>query len=184
MLDDDNKLYSKFSNKRVNAFQEGIPFRLTYKQYRKLVRRARLKSSDLGFSGRGYVLARYNDTGPYEMGNCRFITQLENAREKKISDKSRKASSKNAKRAHDVWMSIPPEERSRRVKEGLSENTKKRRAVAKKKRIEFEKTAHKSYLGERNSQYGSFWITNGSENRKWHPDKGKIPKKFYRGRTT
>ena len=36
--------------------------------------------------------------------------------------------------------------------------------------------------GARNSQYGTFWITDGRENRKWSPDKGRLPKGFFRGR--
>lgn len=47
-----------------------------------LVREANLKSSDLGFSGNGYVLARFNDEGDYVYGNCRFITQKENSEER------------------------------------------------------------------------------------------------------
>jgi hypothetical protein len=34
-------------------------------------------------------------------------------------------------------------------------------------------------IGETNSQYGSFWITNGSENKK---TKSEIPEGWYRGR--
>lgn len=44
---------------------------------------------------KGYHLSRYNDSGDYVVGNCRFIPYLENYSEKKISDLSREASSKN-----------------------------------------------------------------------------------------
>jgi hypothetical protein len=47
-----------------------------------LVADAGLKSSQLGYTGEGYVLGRYNDSGNYEIGNCRFITQKENSDEK------------------------------------------------------------------------------------------------------
>ena len=47
-----------------------------------LVNEAGLKSSQLGFTGEGYVLGRCNDSGGYEPGNCRFITQKENSDEK------------------------------------------------------------------------------------------------------
>ncbi len=86
MLDDDGKLKRKFSNKRVNARKEGIEFLLTFKEFSKLVRDAGITSSDLGFTGRNFVLARFNDTGPYKVGNCRFITQHENALEKTLSN--------------------------------------------------------------------------------------------------
>lgn len=82
-LDDDGKLYQKWLNKRNNAKAEGIKFYLTYEDYCFLVEEAYLKSSDLGFSGNKFVLARIKDKGPYKLGNCRFITQKENLRERK-----------------------------------------------------------------------------------------------------
>lgn len=36
--------------------------------------------------------------------------------------------------------------------------------------------------GERNSQYGTFWITNGVDNLKWSKDKGSVPEGYYKGR--
>lgn len=36
--------------------------------------------------------------------------------------------------------------------------------------------------GERNSQYGTFWITNGIDNLKWSNDKGSFPAGYYKGR--
>lgn len=81
-INDDDKLKRRYSNKKVNAKAEGIECNLTYDEYCQLVKEAGLVSSQLGFTGEGYVLARYGDTGPYEYGNCRFITQKENAAEK------------------------------------------------------------------------------------------------------
>ena len=43
---------------------------------------------ELGFSGKKYVLARYNDSGNYTYNNCRFITQRENMAEQKPSPKN------------------------------------------------------------------------------------------------
>ena len=77
-IDDDGKLYRRYSNKRYNAKAEGIGFELTFAQYCDLMREAGLKSSDLGYTGKKYVLARYGDVGPYSKTNCRFITQKEN----------------------------------------------------------------------------------------------------------
>lgn len=77
-IDDDGKIYMRYSNKRYNAKAEGIGFELTFAQYCKLVHDAGLKSSDLGYKGNKYVLARYRDIGPYSETNCRFITQKEN----------------------------------------------------------------------------------------------------------
>lgn len=81
-LDDDGKLKDKWKNKRVNAEHEGIEFTLSFMEYLELVDNAGLKSSQLGFTGEGYVLARYGDAGGYTFGNCRFITQKENSDEK------------------------------------------------------------------------------------------------------
>ena len=36
--------------------------------------------------------------------------------------------------------------------------------------------------GKSNSQYGTFWITDGCINKKWRQDKGEIPDGFYKGR--
>lgn len=36
--------------------------------------------------------------------------------------------------------------------------------------------------GEHNSQYGTFWITDGISNMKWHPSKGTMPPGFRKGR--
>lgn len=81
-LDDDGKLMRRWRNKCVNALAEGIKCELSFDQYCQLVKEAGLKSSQLGFTGEGYVLARYNDAGNYTIHNCRFITQKENSDEK------------------------------------------------------------------------------------------------------
>ena len=81
-LDDDGKLNRRWINKRVNARKEGVECKLTFDEYCTLVKEAGLVSSQLGFTGENYVLARYNDSGDYEVGNCRFITQKENSDEK------------------------------------------------------------------------------------------------------
>ncbi len=81
-LDDDGKLIQKWRNKCVNAKAEGIDCNLTFDEYCQLVDEAGLTSSQLGFTGEGYVLGRVNDEGNYETGNCRFITQKENSDEK------------------------------------------------------------------------------------------------------
>lgn len=85
-LDDDGKIRQRYANKKFNAKKDGIMCDLTLHQYCSLIEIAGVKSSDLGFSksssGKKYVLARYNDQGNYTWGNCRFITQKENAAER------------------------------------------------------------------------------------------------------
>lgn len=81
-VDDDGKMYQRYANKRINAKREGIKFELTFEEFCLICDECNLKSSNLGFSGDGFVLARYNDEGGYSYGNCRFITQLENVHER------------------------------------------------------------------------------------------------------
>jgi len=96
-IDDDGKLKERYFNKRINAQKEGIGFSLTFSQYCAMVSASGYKSSELGFhpGSKNVVLARYNDTGDYKVGNCRFITQAENAKERITSDASRSASVNN-----------------------------------------------------------------------------------------
>lgn len=77
-LDDDGKLRQKYYNKRVNAKKEGVKCLITFYEYCMLLKQCNLKSSDLGYTGNGYVLSRNNDTGDYVIGNCTFVTQKEN----------------------------------------------------------------------------------------------------------
>lgn len=81
-LDDDGKLKNRYFAKCANARLEGLQCRLTLYEYCLLLKFANLHSSDLGFSGRHYVLARFNDSGDYRYGFCRFVTQIENAQER------------------------------------------------------------------------------------------------------
>jgi hypothetical protein len=182
-IDDDGKLKQRWINKRTNASSENIGFDLSFDQYCQLVREAKLMSSDLGFKGYKFVLARINDSGDYRYDNCRFITQTENATEKKISDKSREASRQNITAYNNSPDKLKGEALSERVILGLKEHTAKRREQAALRRVEYKKTAHKSYLGEKNSQYGTYWVTDGISNRKWKDLLGKIPEGFYKGRT-
>lgn len=89
----DREVYRKWSNKRVNARKEGIEFDLTLEEYIELLYEANITHEDVG--NVGYHLARYNDSGPYRKGNCRFIYYLENVGEKCISPAMRRASSEN-----------------------------------------------------------------------------------------
>lgn len=135
-----------------------------------------LRSSNLGFSSKDkFVLARYQDQGHYSVGNCRFITQKENAIEKTITEKSRKASSENIRKFNKTRTKEDYEELSK-----LSSESRKIKAT--KTRKIFEQNAHPSFLGKNNSQYGSFWITNGQKNQKWGLLRGPLPAGFYKGR--
>ncbi len=168
----------RFANKKWNAKIENIPFHLSLTEFISLIQNKNLKSSDLGFSnknGKKMVLARYKDQGGYDITNCRFITQKENANEKIISEKSRLASSNNAKRL------VLIQGKEHYTKMHIAAN-KIRKEKAILNRQQYESFAHKSYLGSNNSQYGSFWITNSEENKKWREDFGRLPSGFQKGR--
>lgn len=176
-IDDDNKLYQKYLNKKINAKKEGLVCELTYYEYVTLVDNAGLKSSDLGFTGRGYVLARYNDSGNYTFDNCRFITHKENIKERKTSEKVRLASSNNIRKYN---MNTSKEERRRNFLN--SEYYKHLKEESRKKQELRNMAKNQSYVGEHNSQFGTFWITNGITNKKWKADKGELPEGYYKGR--
>lgn len=108
-MTEDQECWRKFSNKRVNAKKEEIDFNLTYDEFQQLLNEADITYKDIG--NKGYHLARYNDDGAYEIGNCRFIYYKENIAEKKVSEKSRKASRKhllsiNASRSKEEYIRI------------------------------------------------------------------------------
>lgn len=186
-LDDDGKLRSKYANKRNNAKQEGIEFDLSYIQFCQLVKLANLRSSDLGFSGKYYVLARYKDSGSYNKDNCRFITQIENAHERKLSSKAIESSRMNAyKMNHDPEILAYRAKRISELAKDPNSKLYKYREKCRNARIKHEQ-AYRSQLdlrfcGARNSQYGTYWITNGKTNLKWRDDKGDLPDGFYKGR--
>lgn len=100
IIDDDGKLKQRWLNKSVNSLKEGVSFNLSFEEFCDLVKSANLVSSELGFSGgKKFVLARYGDTGGYVYGNCRFITQSENAFEKNNTEKMKNGSRRNLEEA-------------------------------------------------------------------------------------
>ena len=61
----------------------GVEFLLTATEIVQLFTDAGITPNDIGRANHQYGLARHNDTGNYEMGNCRFILAIENQREQK-----------------------------------------------------------------------------------------------------
>ena len=70
------------TQKRGHARHSGIPFDLTVSDVYVLLHMARIHITDVGKKSDSYALARFNDEGGYTRGNCRFITQRENAQER------------------------------------------------------------------------------------------------------
>ena len=79
----------KYWRIRKNGLTEGrldidgnpIEWRLSKQEVKLLLHEAGITIWDVGNAGHKYCLARYNDRGHYEYGNCRFITNRENVRE-------------------------------------------------------------------------------------------------------
>lgn len=176
-------LLRKYNAKKLNAKYRKIPFTLTLKQYSGLLKYAGITANDIGRSK--YHLSRKNDTGGYTYGNCKFKPYLENLLEKRISDKSRKASSRNIRKAHEKQRQSSLEDISNAIKASpkFKLHIAKRKEEAIKRRADFVKSARQLSLGYKNSQFGTFWITDGSINHKWSSAKGKILKGFRRGRS-
>lgn len=91
-----NPLKTKYQNKKVNAEAEGIPFRLTFDEFKRLAEEAGITWRQMSI--KGWHLARTFDLGAYEIGNCRFVPYLQNFLERKVSERSRKASSHNIRK--------------------------------------------------------------------------------------
>ena len=64
--------------KRYHANERNIPFNLSFEDYLSLIIEADITESDIGWGASKYCLGRYGDDGPYQIGNCRFITNREN----------------------------------------------------------------------------------------------------------
>lgn len=181
-LDDDGKLYRKYYNKKINALKENIGFYLTFDEYRQLMVESGFKSSDLGFTGNNIVLARYEDNGDYTIDNCRFITQFENIQEKKITEKSRIASANNMIKLNKArkGKKMSPEQLKKYHESDYYKRRQEQKRIHEKEKNEKK---NPSYTKEHNSQYNTFWITNGVNNKKWKEEFGELPENYYKGRT-
>ena len=72
----------KTNGKRVDRNGDPILCELKSADIRQLLEEAGITIDDLGHGRDSYCLARYNDLGSYEIGNCRFVTNGENWDEK------------------------------------------------------------------------------------------------------
>ena len=73
-------LRRKFLTQRRAAKARGIPFRLTFEEWLE-VWGASGHLHERGNEPGQYVMARFGDEGPYEVGNVKIITFEENSRE-------------------------------------------------------------------------------------------------------
>ena len=68
---------------RGNARKRGDECHITESDLDLLLAEAGITMADIGQKSHEYALARYNDTGDYVLGNCRFITVAQNNAERK-----------------------------------------------------------------------------------------------------
>ena len=78
------RYYSTKKSKKGRMDREGNPidFLLSFDELMSLVEDAGISRSDVGKHTGQYHLARDNDIGHYEIGNCRFIPTEENIAER------------------------------------------------------------------------------------------------------
>lgn len=113
------------------------------------------------FTAYSLVICRTGDIGHYEIGNVRVDTLSNNTLEGNSSRTpvEQQTVRDNAKRSALLT---------------LTETSKTKRKET------FRKTCHQQK--ERNSQFGTYWITNEHSNMKWHDAKGEVPLGYRKGR--
>ena len=98
VTEEQQKTAAYLKNKKKLAGRRGIECFLTYGNILTLLDEAGITIWQIGRSRDEYHLARHGDTGPYAMGNCRFITALENQAERKYT-----WSTETRKTHEDYW---------------------------------------------------------------------------------
>ncbi len=177
-LDDDGKLYQKWSYRKSRNKTVKNKFLLSFDEFCILLDRAGIKSSDLGYKGNKYDLARYGDSGDYTFDNCRFITHQENVKERRVSEKMIKSALKaaSARRGKKTNFSEEGKARLEAYRTKIHEEYERREEERRSK-------LDPRWCGEHNSSYGSHWITDGVNSRKWRPDQEpEIPEGWRLGR--
>ena len=80
--EDDAVLYKYWKYKKNNNLKGEVKFLLSPLELLRLLKDAGISIHEVGNGKSKYNLARYNDEGNYEIGNCRFIPQIDNIMEK------------------------------------------------------------------------------------------------------
>jgi hypothetical protein len=90
-------------------------FNLSLEEFVGLMNEANVGIDDLHI--KGYHLSRYNDSGDYVVGNCRFIPCYENIAEKKVSDAWRDSSRRNIANFNESLTDEDRKERAKKIAE-------------------------------------------------------------------
>ena len=83
ILTEETKAIWKYWKEKKSHGTPNKQFLLSATDMLQLLNDASITANDIGRQPHQYQLARYNDTGDYEMGNCRFTTRRENRAEQK-----------------------------------------------------------------------------------------------------
>lgn len=103
----------KYTNKKMNAKVNNRIFTLTFDKYLYKCFEAGLTCpTKIGQKIDNYQLSRYKDKGEYTIDNCRFITKLENQRERdehfNCSENALKCNSIKVKNGTHHYLNIKP----------------------------------------------------------------------------
>jgi histidyl-tRNA synthetase len=119
-----------FQKQRGNARRRGIEFSLTYEEWLSIWK----KSGKLNKRGRlhgCYVMARFNDKGPYALKNVKIISVTKNQNEMRVGARMTKKQLLNhAKAIAAIWANMTPEEQLARglaIKNGISVTDRRKR---------------------------------------------------------
>jgi len=126
-----NPLANYLHHQKSRAARQGIGHELTLPHIYLLLYQARITGKDIGKSSTSYCLARFNDTGPYRLGNCRYITVAENNREKKMTPEGRRKIAMTAKNVDYSYRKDPAYRQAMSVsvkKAGVSDEDRLRRS--------------------------------------------------------
>jgi hypothetical protein len=77
----DRKTRRKYTTKRRDAELRGIPFNLSYEEFKDLLKDAGITYKDIGSFKGQYCLCRKGDLGGYVVGNCSYKLTEENREE-------------------------------------------------------------------------------------------------------
>lgn len=90
---------------KYTARKRGVPFLLTYDQWRRIWQ---LSGKTKGRLGHEYCMARKGDRGPYAVGNVRIITNRQNVSESWANGdrkaRAKKIAASQTGRVHDLAM--------------------------------------------------------------------------------
>lgn len=91
-----NSPRNRYIEQKENAVSRHIPFSITFEEWWKIWQESG-HWQERGCKSNQYVMTRFNDQGPYAVGNVKIITWAQNIRERKVSKKAYEAWSKRAK---------------------------------------------------------------------------------------